>query len=188
MSHKATVLAACLLLGACASRPPEPIGTQPPPEVVDTLQRLLENTPAARPYAESAYGYAVFPKVTRAAFSFGGASGQGLLLEQGIVVGRVTVGQFLHGISFGFESHAEVLFFEDREALESFKGGHLEFRGRAGASAGTVGAANDPAFAAGVAIFSMTRGGLMLDLSVAGAQYRFIPAADGKPGEARPDR
>ena len=188
MNPKATVLAACLLLGACASRPSEPIGDQLPPAAADTLERLLEHSPAARPYFENAYGYAIFPRVTRAAFSFGGASGAGFLVEQGTVVGRVTVGQFLHGISFGFESHAEVLFFENGEAIESFKEGHLEFRGRAGASAGTIGAANDPAFAAGVAIFSMTRGGLMLDLSVAGAQYRFIPAADGEPGEARPDR
>ena len=187
MSRYAAVLTACLLLGACASRPLEPVGTELPPEAVETMERLLERRPAARPYVESAVGYAVFPKITRAALSFGGATGQGVLVEQGRVVGRVTVGQFLHGIAFGFESHSEVLFFEDQEAIDSFKQGHLEFRGRAGVSAGPAGASNEPGFAAGVAIFSMTRGGLMLDVSVAGAQYRFIPTAEETSGPGGPD-
>lgn len=155
--------------------------------VATAVQRFREQAPQTNRYFDEAHGYAVFPGLGRFAAIVGGAYGRGVLVEQARAVGDVQVWHLIHGITFGGELYSEVVFFEDPRTLDEFKTGTLEFRGRAGLAAGPWGDAADPAFLDGVAIFTMTHGGLMLDVSVAGAKYLYRPlpaaaeeAADGE--------
>ncbi len=140
-----------------------------------TVQRFRDRAPQTARYFDEAYGYAVFPSVGRVAAIFGLAYGRGVLVEDSSPVGDVQVWHGLHGITFGGEFYSEILFFKDADTLQAFKAGNLEFRGRAGVAAGPAGQSADPAFNNGVAVFTMTRGGLMLDISVAGTLYRYLP-------------
>jgi lipid-binding SYLF domain-containing protein len=140
-----------------------------------TVQRFRERAPQTARYFDEAYGYAVFPSVGRVAAIFGLAYGRGVLVEGSGAVGDVQVWHGLHGITFGGELYSEILFFQDADTLRAFQAGNLEFRGRAGIAAGPAGHSADPAFNNGVAVFTMTRGGLMLDISVAGTLYRYVP-------------
>ena len=65
--------------------------------------------------------------------------------------------------------------FKDKAALEAFKKGKLQFLGQAGLAAGTKGIAGTPAFNDGVAIFTVTRFGLMGEFTVSGAKFSYRP-------------
>lgn len=139
------------------------------------VQRFRDRAPQTARFFDEAYGYAVFPSIGRVAAIVGLAYGRGVLVEGTHAVGDVQVWHGLHGITFGGELYSEILFFQDADTLQAFKAGNLEFRGRAGVAAGPAGSSADPAFNNGVAVFTMTRGGLMLDISVAGTLYRYRP-------------
>ena len=170
-----TVSLVVLSLAGCVTAPRLSPDRSLPPEVEETLQDLARH-PGGAAYLEDAYSYAVFPTILRGAFGWGWGTGKGVLVEQGEVVGHVEVSEFIHGIAFGGGYYSEVILFRDATALEAFKAGTLEFRGRAGLSAGTLGASTSPAFADGVAIITMTEAGAMVDFSVSGAGYKFLPS------------
>ena len=68
-----------------------------------------------------------------------------------------------------------VVLFKDKEALDAFKLGKAQFMGQAGLAAGTKGIAGTPAFNDGVAIFTVTRLGLMGEFTVSGAKFSYRP-------------
>jgi lipid-binding SYLF domain-containing protein len=76
-----------------------------------------------------------------------------------------------------------IVFFKDEEALEYFKSSKLQFMGQASVTAATFGAAADPAYNSGVAIFTISKAGLMAEASIAGAKYTFKPAGSAETGE-----
>ena len=65
--------------------------------------------------------------------------------------------------------------FEDEAALNHFKTGNAEFSGQVSAVAVTSGASVDADYAAGVAVFTMTKGGAMLEASIGGQGFSFEP-------------
>jgi lipid-binding SYLF domain-containing protein len=145
--------------------------------VSETVALFRERIPGTASYFEDAVGFAVFPSIIRGAAGLGGVIGRGVLVEQGTAVGEIRMWQLIHGVAFGGERHREIVFFQDAEALMEFKAGTMEFRGRGGVAAGPVGAASTPAYVEGVAVFSLSRLGLMVDASIAVAKYRVIPIA-----------
>ena len=70
-----------------------------------------------------------------------------------------------------------IIFFKDREALEYYKTGELQFMGQAGIAAATVGGAGTPAYNEGVAIVTVTRLGLMVEFTISGARFTYKPLA-----------
>jgi lipid-binding SYLF domain-containing protein len=127
-------------------------------------------------YFESAAGFAVFPNVVRAGFGTGVAHGRGVVIENDSAIGRSNVWELIHGIWGGAEWHRMIIFFKDAEAIDRFRSGNRwQFEGRAGAAIATVGPSVDPAFDRGVAIFTQTRGGLLLEATVGAAYYSFDP-------------
>ncbi len=73
-----------------------------------------------------------------------------------------------------------IILFKDKEALEYFKRAKLQFLGQAGLAAGTKGIAGTPAYNEGVAIFTVTRLGLMGEFSASGARhtYKALPGME----------
>jgi lipid-binding SYLF domain-containing protein len=154
-------------------------------EVADTMRSVLEQYPELQRYFDEACAIAVFPRVVRVGLGIGGGRGRGLLLVAGGVHGEVSQSAFTLGLQAGGQSFSQLIFFRSCEAMREFTesgnlgrwSGRLEFQGRASVQAGRAGQAADPGFTGDVAIFSLSRRGLMLELAAGGVRYRFSPAA-----------
>ena len=126
-------------------------------------------------YFEDSYGYAIFPSVGKGAIVIGGAHGRGIVYEQGELIGAVKMTQLTVGFQWGGQAYSEVLFFKNAEALESFKKSELEFSGQVSAVAITKGASADIAYENGVAVYTITKAGLMYEASLGGQKFNFLP-------------
>jgi lipid-binding SYLF domain-containing protein len=162
----------------------------------DTIA-LFQNAGASSTFFHSSYGYAVLPTVGKGGFIVGGAHGNGRVYRQGKYVGDTSMTQLSIGFQAGAEAYSEIIFFQDRRTLDDFTAGDFEFDGNvsaialttgasasagtAGASAGASGGKKDAKTAAeylkGVAVFTIAKGGLMYEVSVAGQKFSFDPAA-----------
>jgi len=151
----------------------------------DKLQRraaqAIENMRAeverSQPYFEDAYAMAVWPGITRVGFGFGGAYGKGIVIEQDEAVGTVGYWQFSSGIQAGAKNFSMILFFKNKEALESLKRGDMQFMGQAGIDVGTFGAHGTPTYNEGVAVIPLTRFGLMGEFAATGVKFNYRPLA-----------
>lgn len=141
----------------------------------DAIARMKAEVPRSHPYFEDAYAIAVWPGIVRLAAGFGAAWGKGVVIEQGKAVGTVSYWQGSSGIQGGFKNFALVLFFKDKESLESLQRGEVQFTGQAGADFWTFGAAGTPTYNEGVAIIPMAKFGLMLEFSAAGTKFNYKP-------------
>ena len=133
----------------------------------------------ARPELErffaEAHALVIFPSVKRIGLAFGTAWGKGLVFEQGRLIGRAGQRELSLGAQFGAQSHSQIIFFRNAEALQTFQLGRREFLGRASATGIVWGSSFEPANLPDVAIFSNTGGGLMLEASAAGVRYDYEP-------------
>lgn len=141
------------------------------------IAEIRERIPRAELFFEDAYAFAILPSVTRAGFGIGGAYGIGIVVEGDDVVGTTRFWQFTSGIQGGARNFSMIIFFKDREALEYYQTGKLQFMGQAGIAAATVGVAGTPAYNEGVSIVTVTRLGLMLEFSISGARFTYKPLA-----------
>jgi lipid-binding SYLF domain-containing protein len=142
----------------------------------------------------SAYGYALFPTIGKAGFVVGGAYGKGRVYEQGKHIGDTAMTQATVGFQLGGAGFSQVVFFQDKRALDEFTNGNFEFGAEAqataitaaaGASANTAGSSatasggkNNATTAGGsynngMATFTITKGGLMYEASVGGQKFSF---------------
>lgn len=143
---------------------------------------------------KSAYGYALFPTIGKAGFVVGGAYGKGRVYEQGKYIGDTSMGQATVGFQLGGTGFSQVIFFEDKRALTEFTNGNFEFgadveavvlTAAAGASANTGGSSatasggknnastGSSGYNKGMATFTITKGGLMYEVSVGGQKFGF---------------
>ena len=139
------------------------------------IVRIQERVERSHRFFEDAYAYAVWPGITRIAFGFGGAYGKGVVIEQDETVGTVGYWQLSSGIQAGAKNMALIIFFKDKETLETLKRGEIQFTGQAGIDVATVGANGTPAYNQGVAIIPLTNIGLMGEFSAAGVKFRYKP-------------
>ncbi|QKK04100.1 MAG: hypothetical protein HND55_12315 [Pseudomonadota bacterium] len=137
------------------------------------LQRFVDRDPDLQRWVDQAYGYAVFPDIGKGGFWVGGGFGRGIVYEQGKPVGRTSVSQATIGAQIGAQSYSQVIFFRDESALRSFQRENFEFSAQATAVAATAGAAATTSYERGVAVFIMSRGGLMAEATVGGQKFRY---------------
>lgn len=156
---------------------------------------IFKNAGASAAFFDSSYAYAVFPAVGAGALGVGGAFGKGRVYVHGRYVGDTTMGQLSVGFQAGGKAYSEMIFFEDKRALDEFESGQFEFGADAsvvaitaganataatnGASAGASGTQNDATtrgvYHKGMAVFSVAKGGLMYSAAVAGQKFSFTP-------------
>lgn len=142
------------------------------------IASIRDRIPASQSYLEDAYGFAILPSVTRLGFGFGGAYGRGLVVEADAVIGTTGYWQFTSGIQAGARNFSMIILFRDKAALEEYKAGKTQFMGQAGLALANVGVAGTPAYNDGVAIFTVTRLGIMGEFTVSGAKFTFKPLAE----------
>ncbi len=158
---------------------------------------LFKGAGRSAEYFNSAYGYAIFPNIGKAGFIVGGARGEGHVYEGGQRVGETTMNQLSVGFQLGGTDYAEIIFFKNKNAFDDFISGNFEFDANAqvtaitasaGASAGTSGAggsasggehdaATGGGYYKGMAVFTLTKGGLMYEASLAGQKFSYTPLA-----------
>ena len=122
---------------------------------------------------DNSAGYVIFPNVGKGAIGVGGAAGNGILYEQGEAVGKAKMKQVTVGFQFGGQAYREVIFFENKDAVEQFKGGHFELSAQASAVAATKGGSADIKYRNGVLVFTQKKGGLMYEASVGGQKFGY---------------
>jgi len=142
-------------------------------ESKQALSTILEKTPKLKSFKNEAFGYAVFPRITKAAIGVGAAAGNGIVYKDQIAVGKTHLKQATVGIQFGGQQYVEVIFFENEEVFEKFTNGKLKFDAQASAVALKEGAAIDAAYQDGVAVFTATKGGLMYEASIGGQHFKY---------------
>jgi len=141
-------------------------------------QRLLER----------AYGIAIVPDVTKAAFFLGGSRGNGVLVVRGDdgrfsdpIFINLTGGSF--GFQWGVQSTDAVLVFTTKRSIEKIASGKLTLGADASVAAGPVGrqatAATDPTVSSEVYSYSRSRG-LFLGVALSGAAITIDSGADAR--------
>jgi lipid-binding SYLF domain-containing protein len=154
---------------------------------------LFRNSNQSSDFFQKSYGYAVFPTIGKGGLGVGGAHGTGHVYANGKRIGHVTMNQLSVGFQAGGEAYSEIIFFKDKRALDDFTAGNFEFSADAGAiaitasadvSVGTTGAdagasigkhdaATAGEFKHGMAVFTIAKGGLMYNATVAGQNFSY---------------
>ncbi|MCE9673157.1 lipid-binding SYLF domain-containing protein [Myxococcus stipitatus] len=153
-------------------------------EAMATLGRLERKNPELKQALERARGFAVFPSMGRASLVLGGTYGHGEVFERGKPIGFATLSQMTIGVQVGGQTFSELIFFEDRNALEDFKGGKVAFAANASAVIIKAAASGTTNYAKCTA-HAYSRGGMLLEVSLGGQKFTFMPPSSEKERQAK---
>ena len=147
-------------------------------------------------FFNKSYGYAVFPTIGKGGLVVGAAHGDGRVYKQGVYVGDTSMTQVTVGAQVGGQAFSQIIFFEDQRAFDEFTSGKFEFGAQAsavaitaaasattsttGSSAGASGGQHDATtsganYYKGMAIFTVAKGGAMVEASVGGQKFSYKP-------------
>jgi len=164
-------------------------------EYSDTIG-VFKNAGESATYFNNSYGYAVFPSVGKGGLVVGAAHGAGRVYEKGKYIGDASMTQVSVGFQAGGEAFRQIIFFETKTALDQFTSGNFEFgadvnavaiKSGASGSVGTTGATatassgggKDAGTAAkyykGMAVFTVVKGGAMVQATVGGQKFSYKP-------------
>ena len=168
--------AAVLSLSGCSTAPKTIEARNVLNAQVDEAITLFKNKdPGIQHFFDTAYGYAVFPRVVKGAFLVGGAYGKGEVFEQNRTVGYSSLSQATLGFSFGGEFFREIVFFIDKPEFDKFRSEEYVFSAQVTGVALTAGAAAKADYSYGKAVFIMADRGLMVDASLGGQKFMYSP-------------
>jgi lipid-binding SYLF domain-containing protein len=138
----------------------------------------------------------VFPTIGEGGFIVGGAHGKGRVYVNNAYVGDTSMTQLSAGFQAGGKAFSQIIFFQDKRALDEFESGSFEFAAGAsavaitaaanasisttGATSGASGGKNDATtdsagYQKGMAVFTIAKGGLMYSATVAGQKFTYSP-------------
>jgi len=171
-----TLFLLALVVAACSTAPEKQSDRDKlSAEVQATIDRFKRRDGTLERWFESAYAYAVFPEIGKGAIGIGGAFGRGLVYQEGEFIGYTAMTQATIGFQFGGQAYSEVVFFQNKSALNNFKDDKLAFSAQVSAVAANAGASRNAKYTAGVAVFTIALGGLMYEASVGGQDFDFEP-------------
>lgn len=122
---------------------------------------------------DNAQGYVIFPNVGKGALVVGAASGNGVVYENGDIIGTANLKQVDIGLQAGGQAYREVIFFEDDASFTKFKESDYEFAAGASAVVLKSGKAIKAEYRDGVAVVVSPKAGLMAEASVGGQRISF---------------
>jgi lipid-binding SYLF domain-containing protein len=170
-----------------------PVGAAHADSYQDTIA-VFKKAGASGTFFSKSYAYAVFPTVGSGALGVGGAYGKGRVYVHGVYSGNATMGQVSLGFQAGGKAYSQIIFFEDKRALDEFESGNFEFGADAsaiavtasanagaatnGASTGVSVGQNDATtrgrtYEKGMVVFTVAKGGLMYSASIAGQKFSY---------------
>lgn len=145
-------------------------------ESMKTLNTFKQNRPGYyKTYMESSVGAAVFPSIGKGGYFLGGAYGQGVVYENATLIGYCKIEQATIGLQLGGQAYSQIIFFQNKEALQAFKRGEIAGAAQASAVAIKADASAQADYDNGVAVFSMDSAGLMYEASIGGQKFSYLP-------------
>lgn len=172
----------CLMLpGAAAAQPEEKKMTaeeyraQVRKDVPETIARYKNTDPAIDRFFKDSAGYVVFPRIGKVGFIIGGGHGVGEVYEKGRLVGTATITMATVGLQVGAQEFSEIIFFQNRAALDRFKQNKFEFTANVSAVVLKAGAAKAANYRDGVAVFAQPTGGVMAEVALGAQKFSFKP-------------
>jgi lipid-binding SYLF domain-containing protein len=176
MMYLAVGVIGLLVLASCQTAPRTAEGKADiERDASEALAKARRTDPTLAPVLDSAAGYAVFPSVGKGAAGIGGAYGKGVLYERGVAVGYCDLSQATIGFQLGGQAYTQIIAFETRDAVQTFKEGNLRFAAQATAVALQSGAGANASYTNGVAVFTMDEAGLMFEASIGGQKFSYEP-------------
>lgn len=142
-------------------------------EVIATKKDMAKVNPAVGGVLGKAYGYTIFPKITKGAFVVGGAGGKGLVFEQGTVIGESTLMQATVGAQIGGQQYSEFILFENKAALDRFTNKKFKFAGEISAVAWDKADSKNIKYQDGVAVFTHSNKGLMAEVAAGAQKFKY---------------
>jgi len=136
---------------------------------------LLKTDSSLEKFFDESAGHVIFPNVGKGGFIIGGASGNGVVYEEGKAIGMANLKKLNIGLQAGGQAIIEVIFFETSIDLDRFKEGEFQFAAEASAVALKSGIAFNAKYKDGVAVFALPKAGLMADASVGGQKFSYDP-------------
>ncbi|MEE8387723.1 MAG: YSC84-related protein [Acidiferrobacterales bacterium] len=138
-----------------------------------TVKIFKRKDPGISRFFRRSYAYAVFPTVGKGGIGIGGAYGKGAVYRNGRFIGTAKLVQISIGFQLGGQAYREVIFFQTKSVFRRFVNGKLKLGAQVSAVAAKKGAAASAAFDHGIAVFTMTKGGLMYEATVAGQSFKY---------------
>jgi len=171
-----------------------PFGSALADKYADTI-KVFKNAGKSGSYFNDAYGYAVFPTIGKGGLVMGGAAGKGRVYVGGKHVGNSEFGQVTIGFQAGGQAYSMIVFLQDQRAFKEFTSGSYKFGAgtsavaitagasaevsttgsSAGASAGKNDATTVGGYQKGMVTFTVAKGGLMYEASIAGGGFTYEP-------------
>jgi lipid-binding SYLF domain-containing protein len=159
----------------------------------DETIELFKNAGESAVFFTQCYAYAVFPTVGAGGFIIGGARGKGQVYVHDQPVGDALMTQLSIGLQAGGKAYSEIIFFQDKRALDQFESGTFEFganasavaitagasasvgtdRASSGASGGKDNATTNGDYQTGMAVFTIAKGGLMFSADISGEKFAY---------------
>jgi lipid-binding SYLF domain-containing protein len=156
-----------------------------------TIEQFQRSSSTTEFFA-NAYGYAVFPTIGKGGIGLGGAYGEGQVYLGGRPTGSVNMIQISLGFQLGGQAFSQIIFLQDKRAYDAFTAGSFEFGAQVSAVALTYGTSAQAGstgtgaalgnkqskanYIGGFAIFTLAKGGLMYEASIAGQKFNFKAA------------
>jgi lipid-binding SYLF domain-containing protein len=158
----------------------------------DTIA-LFKHAGESAVFFNQCYAYAVFPTVGEGGLVVGGARGKGHVYVHDRLVGDTTMTQLSVGFQAGGQAYSQVIFFQDKRALDEFESGKFEFsagasaiaitasasasvgtdRASSQASGSSTDATTNGDYQTGMAVFTIAKGGLMYAATIAGQKFTY---------------
>ena len=154
----------------------------------------FKSSPATKEFFNKAYGYAVYPTIGKGGLGIGVAHGKGLVYKKNKKVGKSSMTQLSIGFQLGGQVFSQIIFFQDKRSFDEFTSGNFEFSAGASAVALTAAAQaqvgssgisssqgadssstkqNKAIYHKGMAVMTLTKGGLMYEAALAGQKYSY---------------
>jgi len=176
----AVLALAGFIMAGCSAEPPETQAEKADihDEAFGVMAKMEQKDSSLRSFIQRSAGYVIFPSVGKGGLIVGGAYGKGEVYRAGKFIGYAELQQATVGAQLGGQTYAELIVFETNDSLNRFTAGNLEFSANASAVALKSGAAAAARYENGVAVFTMPKGGAMLEASIGGQKFSFQPVSE----------
>jgi len=174
MTFTRTTALFALLFAGCATAPRAPAQRDSLRQSAEaTLGEMIAHNPPIQDVIHKVPAYAVFPSIGKAGFLVGGAYGRGILYQDGIPTGYVSLEQASVGAQLGGQSFAELLVLRTANDIQALKEGRFAASADLGVVVLTAGAAKAASFDPDASVFVMPRGDLTVDISITEQQLNY---------------
>jgi lipid-binding SYLF domain-containing protein len=140
-----------------------------------TIETYRQEDPSLQRFFDQSNAMVVFPEIGKGGVGIGAANGEGVVYQNGVVVGFAEMTQVTLGLQLGGQKYSEILFVQDALTFNRFKRGETKFAANASAVIARSGAGSTNDYNQGVAVFVKPISGAMAEAAIGGQTFTFRP-------------